>query len=128
MKFCASHWDKLREAIKARGMFHLVANSGEAAAERMVDEINGTATDRTFDPLMSAHNMIMGRAIEAGGLYLMTGDFSPICETIKHRAGVVDPVKGRPYTAEEEEAYWIDGPADGTLAYCRERGLMPPVQ
>ena len=33
-----------------------------------------------YDPLMAAHNMISGRAIECGGIYLLTGDYCPLCE------------------------------------------------
>lgn len=128
MKLCQVHWGKVREAINSRGMGSLVSKDGAVAIDRLEDELKGTATPESYDPLMSVNNMIFGRALEFGGLYLMTGDFCPICEAIKHRAGVVDPEKGRPYTTEEEESYWIDGPADGALTYCREKGLMPQVQ
>ena len=54
---------------------------------------------------MAAHNMIVGRALELGGLYLMTGDYCPVCEAMKH---------GQP------ETHWIDGPSDAVLEMARE--------
>ncbi len=116
MKFCIPHWNALRKAIESRGLSHLVAKTGEDAAKRLTAEVKGTATDRTFDPLMSAHNMIVGRAIEMGGIYLLTGEYCPICEAVKHKPEDV--------TVEVVEAHWIDGPADGVLEYCREKKLV----
>lgn len=128
MKFCQKHWDMLRAAIETRGLMHLVAKGGEAAMERAVDEINGVATDATYDPLMAAHWMISGRAIEIGGLYLMTGDHCPVCEAMAHtshwpRAGETEPLG-----EAGVEKHWIDGPADAVLVYCQERGLAAPKQ
>lgn len=63
MKFCQAHWDRLREAIDARGLGSLVPESGEEAARRLVRDTNeGTSID-TFDPLMGAHNAIWSRAM-----------------------------------------------------------------
>ena len=111
MKFCDDHWSRLRAAIEARGLSHLVAKSGEAAHARMTAELNGTADSSTYDPLMNAHWMITNRALQMGGLYLMTGDYCPLCEVVKH-------------TEPAADVEWIDGCTDSVLAYCREHGLI----
>lgn len=108
MKFCQDHWNNLREAISARGLDHLVARSGEEAIQRAEQEINNTATDANYDPLMSAHWMIMGNALQGSGLYLMTGDYCPLCEVNK-------------YGGSDQE--WIDGATDAVLEYCKENYL-----
>lgn len=126
MKICQPHWDRLVQAIKDRGMWHLVAASGEIALENMKDDLEGKETP--FDPLISCNNMIWSEGLNAGGLYLMTADLCPICEAIEHRKDVVEPDLGRPFTKEEEESWWIDGPTNACLAHCQELGLVPKVQ
>lgn len=116
MKYCQPHWDALRDAIERRGLSHLVAKSGEAAARRARAEIEGTATDRTFDPLMAAHNMVLAKVTEMGGLYLFTGEYCPVCEAMKGHAAHATP--------EETERHYTEGPADAVLQYCRENGLV----
>lgn len=90
--------------------------------------MNGTATDKTYDPLMEAHLMISGRAIQMGGLYLMSGDYCPICEVMTHMDGKPRDPTGRIWRAPEIERAWIDGPADAVLEYCQERDLVAPKQ
>lgn len=116
MKICQAHWDSLRAAIKERGLDHLGAKNGEEAVERMQDELNGVATDDTYDPLMSANWMISSNALQAGGLYLMGADekgeqYCPLCEVEKH-IGVG--------TAAE----WIQGCTDSIRQHCIEKGLI----
>lgn len=115
MKFCQSHWSKLRAAMVDRGIGHLGAQSGEQAIENMTTELAGGKPD--YDPLMDAHWMITNRALEIGGLNLMTSkedgsDHCPVCEALSHGA-----------SAEN----WIDGPADAVLEACRDKGLAPAV-
>jgi len=112
LKFCQPHWDELKDAVKARGMWPLVAENGQAAINRMVDEIENRATDDTYDPLMSAHWMIASRALECGGLYLMTGEYCPLCEVENH-------------TEAGEAAKWIAGCTDSIRTFCQERGILP---
>ena len=114
MKICTDHWAKLRAAIHAKGMSHLGASSGEEAAERLKAELDGTATDSTFDPLMAANNMIWSRALEMGGLYLMTQkedgtEYCPLCEVDIHGGN---------------SAEWIDGCTDFLRKSCEEKGLI----
>lgn len=88
MKFCQPHWDQLREAIKARGMFHLVANSGEEAANRLKKQADGQAV--VPDPLMEAHMMILQRAISFMPHIIGINEdaedkhYCPLCEARKH--------------------------------------------
>ncbi len=128
MKFCQAHWDKLREAVKVRGLWHLVAQNGEQAIENEIAKIEGRADNRNYDPLMSCHWMIVNRALDLGGLYLMTGDYCPICESIKHTVGKLKDENDQPCTQEGEERYWIDGPADAALKHCQEIGLVARKQ
>lgn len=106
MKFCDEHWTQLRDAIKVRGLFDFVSGSGEEAVKNLVSA-SERPTKKNYDPLMSAHNMIIGNAINAGGAYLLgvnpdgpEGHYCPVCEAEKH------DYKG-----------WIDLAADGVKQY-----------
>jgi hypothetical protein len=115
MKFCQPHWDRLRNAIKERGIDHLGAKTGEQVIEEMKADLEGQK--RPYDPLLDCHWMITCRAMELGGLYLMTqkedgSNYCPICEVIAHGG---------------DEDHWINGPADAALEECRKRGLVPAV-
>lgn len=85
MKICDDHWGRLRDAIRERGIYHLVAQSGETAMRQMADVIETQGmTLRNFDPLMAAHNMIISEALNAGGLAIMVrnddgSERCPIC-------------------------------------------------
>lgn len=84
MKFCESHWDELREKIRERGLYGLVATSGEQAAAQMVSQVQDGASKANFDPLMGAHNAIVSNALYVAGLPLMMqnddgSDRCPLC-------------------------------------------------
>jgi len=83
MKFCHFHWDMLKNAVEDKGMWHLVAKSGQEAMERTKSEIEDGSQPGNFDPLMRLHWMISGRALEGLGLYLLSGDYCPMCEAGK---------------------------------------------
>lgn len=110
MKFCNPHWEELREAIKSKGMWDLVSRNGEEAVKRLSDE---DKKPESFDPLMSAHNMILGNALKAGGLYLLQGDYCPLCELDKNNDKMGEHSKD-----------WIEGATNGCLEHCRELGLV----
>lgn len=63
MKFCQPHWDALRAAVDARGMGALVPDSGERAVSNLVDQSERGPSVDNFDPLMGAHNAILGQAM-----------------------------------------------------------------
>lgn len=129
MQFCQPCYDKLREAIKARGMWPLVG-SDETLKEKISQEVDhiqgGPPPDarRTFDPLYQACMAIYGRAIQMGGLYLMTGDYCPLCELDKNAPLDAEIPAG--YTTHGDA--WIGGCCDAQLAGARELGLMPEPQ
>jgi hypothetical protein len=119
MKMCQKHWDMLRDAIKDRGLAHMVASNGREAAARLAKP---DADGSDFDPLMAAFMMISGRAIEDGGLYLLKGDYCPVCEVMEYHP---KNCKETPVcTGETLEKLWIDGPADAVRTYAEEHGLL----
>lgn len=83
VRMCMDHWTRLREAITARGLSALVADSGEKAASNLASEVSDGLTVDNYDPLMSAHNAILNNSMDALGpqnaLRLMTGDYCPLC-------------------------------------------------
>lgn len=112
MQFCADHWTKLKAAISNRGLDHLVAKSDKEALENSVAQINNQPS--VYDPLMDCHWMITNRALERGGLYLLSSkldgtQYCPVCEALQNGA---------------TELNWIEGPADAAFAFCREKGLI----
>ena len=63
MRFCANHWQMLRDEVKRTGLDALVPEGGEAAVRAMASEFTDGPTIDNFDPLMMAHNMIWARAM-----------------------------------------------------------------
>lgn len=127
MKICDNHWAKLTEAIKSRGLWHLVTKEGKAAFDSIAGQLQGQP-EEGYDPLMACNFMIWGRAIDVGGLYLMTGDLCPVCEAMVHTAKFPKEGETEPVGEAWVESHWIDGPADAALAHCRELGLTSPAQ
>ena len=122
MRICQEHWGKLRAALKERGIDHLGARDGQQLMENVRTELSGGKPD--YDPLIDCNNMIFGRGMEMGGLYLLARKddgthYCPICEAIVHQTGI---------SVGQHERYWIEGPADAVLAHCRSLGLVPGVQ
>jgi len=155
VKPCDKHWTAMHAAVEARGMMHLVktAEQAQAIAARQFAEVcdesgvydhekgraalearqSGAVAPKPeeFDPLMAAYWMVMNRALEMGGLYLMDrrpdgGEYCPICEAGVKLGGL--PYTDRPDlpapTAEEVERMWIDGPADAARKFAVELGLI----
>lgn len=84
MKFCADHWSRLRKAIDDRGLSALVAETGEQAVKNLASELEGGAGVDNFDPLMGAHNAIMGNALSVAGLAIFAtkddgSEWCPLC-------------------------------------------------
>lgn len=101
MKFCERHWTMAKDKIKAIGADHLIASSGEEAAQR--------AANGTDDPLMQLHWMIANRAMEALGPWLLLlnddgTDRCPQCEFSKGCAASDQPC-GDPNCADA----WTEG-------------------
>jgi hypothetical protein len=114
MRFCQPHWDQLRDAVRSRGLYDFVASSGKEAVARMAAQFEDASDGKPYDPLMAAHFMIVDRALELGGLYLMTqkedgSEYCPLCEMEAHGG---DP------------AQWIDGATDFVLAEFQDKGWV----
>jgi hypothetical protein len=115
MKFCSTHWDALRENIKARGLWDFVSKDGAEAGRKMVakQEANDKGeppTAASFDPLLLAHMNIVSAYIEDVGINGMVGDKCPICEVEKSRAGL----------GKE----WLDGSCDDMLRIAKHFKLI----
>ncbi len=120
MKFCNSHWKKLRQAVRDKGLWPFVANSSKELEERVKEELDGKVV--IPDPLMTAHTMILGRALEAGGLYLMTtppegGNYCPLCELDKH-------TKTPPPGGGIPSDWWIKGSTDQLQKDYKKQGWL----
>ena len=134
MKFCQPHWDKLKDAIKVRGLFDLVAKDGKEAMEQAKGQLEGKEqTLENFDPLMAAHWMIVSNSMEMikgiGGnpLALMMSDPEhpelecPICYlnylSAEHdrTCTVADCKKVKGQTFDD----WIEKAADGALEVAK---------
>lgn len=119
MKFCHPHWEALRTAIKDRGLYALVADSGSQAASNMVSEIADGPTIDNFDPLMNAHWTIISNlsAIDPNILFM---DDCPLCYGNRMHAQKCKDVTcpgGATYYDE-----WIDKAADDQVDEWKARG------
>ena len=113
MKFCGDHWTALRAAIDERGLTRFVSGTGAALTDRLKqDLVQPEQTKETFDPLANATWAIYTNALDAGGLYLMSGDLCPLCEAEAH--GI-------------EKGSWITLAADEQVDRARTLGLIPEV-
>jgi hypothetical protein len=99
--------------IDERGLSHLVAKDGFQAAKNTLAEAKGEPSN--YDPLMSAHWMILDQAMQVFGLEIM-GDYCPLCEVAKLEQGL--------------DQEWITGCTDAILKYCQEAHMpgVPPIQ
>lgn len=113
MQFCMPHWTKLREAIEAEGIGHLIARDGSAAISNMVSEIETGSRRENFCPLMASHWAIVNRVAENLPQVLFI-DGCPLCWVADdHEANC--KVEGCPVTRQSFED-WIPGVA----AHMRE--------
>lgn len=121
MQFCPPHWDALKDAVRERGMYHLVSPSGREVVDAAVRELKGQPEEPgDFDPLAKATWMIYGRFVETVGLAAMNGDKCPLCECrdgFKAAQGI-----------EDGDKIWINGCTDSLLTEARERKLVPVQQ
>lgn len=109
MKCCQAHWDRLKAEIKSHGVADFIAKDGVELGKQLVGQLEGAKETRSnYDPLMAANMMIWSRAIECGGLYLMTGDYCPLCEVKKHAK--------KPDVDEE----WIKGASKAAVDHIAE--------
>lgn len=122
MAWCQAHWTALRESIEGAGLGHLISQDGEAAAQRIKDEVEGGATDATFDPLIAAWAAIDRAFLEPLSVerrlsYYMhsSGDCCSLCELAR-----INPAK--PWIVSN----WIGGVTREVRGYCIAKGLVKP--
>ena len=119
MKICQPHWDMLRDAIKARGLYALVAESGQQAESNMASELSTGPTIDNFDPLMNAHWAIVNNLADIEPQILFM-DGCPICFANRihaERCVVPDCTSGTTHFDS-----WIDRAADDQVAAWKSRG------
>lgn len=114
MKFCIKHWEQLKFTVKEKGMWHLVHKSSEELIDDIKNELDNK--EHQFDPLHTAHIMIITAVLQQGGIYMLMNDENnnercPLCE-IEKQAG------------EELVKNWIDGSTNECLNYCKEMNLL----
>ena len=112
MNICQKHWDRLREALKERGLEKFGAKTSEDAFRNLVTDLEVRGIENDFDPLMGCNNMIAIEALGRIGLELLRPDESgkppcPICMCCKLH-----------------EDWWIYGPADAMLKEAQDKGLI----
>jgi hypothetical protein len=121
VKFCIPHWKRLRDAIESRGLMPLVARNGKEAAEALAVQMDDAPLDgkkASYDPLMDCTLMVYKRAMDLGGLYMLTGEKCPVCEAVKFSAYGEGEREFR--DAAHVERHWIDGPADSVLQFVQQ--------
>ncbi len=120
MQICKDHWAAMRAEVKARGLDHLVAKSGKAAADSMMAELNQTADPAmTFDPLMNANFAITAQFLESvpvgERLSAFSADVCPLCCLSPKREGT---------TPSELADNWIKGSIQDQYGQAVELGLV----
>lgn len=121
MQFCKDHWEKLREAIKARNLWQFVAKSGEELVGRYKKEENNEVT--IPDPLMTAHNMILSRAARKSPYILFLKEdgshWCPLCD-VRDKEGYIGKHKGT------LDINWIEGCCDDIKEHYIADGWLKP--
>ena len=110
ISFCKDHWEQCHQAIKDRGLWHLVSEDGEEAVERTI-----SGAEREFDPLLLLNLMITQAAIGCLG-ELLKGD-EPVCPLCR-----LDDCGGDSDGETSED--WIKGAADTIEEKCKELNLQ----
>lgn len=110
MQICQDHWTKLRAAIDARGIGHLVKDAAGAVQE-MHANLAGREVEHP-DPLLAAHNMILSNAVRVAGFAILFNNEDgsercPLCFLIANCACGLGP------KCHMHE--WIDRAADDAL-------------
>jgi hypothetical protein len=127
------HWNRLRAAIADRGLSALVSETGQAAVANLKSEIVDGPSIDNFDPLMGAHNAILGNAIQITGpvLLMASGDDEPcpLCylneSLAKHHAeGCTTPGCLADTLPPGHYDDWIDKAADGAAEEWKRRGAQ----
>lgn len=111
MQICQNHWHDVKNAIRQRGLWKLIAHDGYIAAPVVTEETNEKTLSVSLDPLRATGLMISDQALAAFGRHLLSGNFCPLC--------AVDENLG-----DAQAMQWIDADADLILEVCRARHLV----
>lgn len=122
MRMCMDHWTQLREAIASRGLSALVAEGGEAAVRNLTSEMAEGRTIDNFDPLMAAHNAILGNAMGLVGLAAMAdnddgSERCPLC--------YINQQLRASWEKSREEGAKVDEPYPCGDPRCQETHIFP---
>lgn len=118
MNLCTTHWEALKGAIRARGLFHLVS-TGKKLPEVLLEG--------NFEPLLGAAFLITVNALELVGTTLLLRDPAtgeapcPLCFlNVEHAKECHDP------TCPAAEGFddWVDRAADQAYEEARRLGLV----
>lgn len=112
-------------------MMHLVSPDPATAVTTLQRNLTGTAEGpNDFDPLMTATMMIYGRAMQAFGPWIASGedDKCPVCEILKAQAAHIAAGGHSALTPQQLEQHWTIGAMDEVLLQARELGVMPRLQ
>lgn len=103
---CIEHWNQIRAEVEKQGLTKFVAKSTEDLVRLM--------NEGGRDPLMGAHNAIMGAVIEKSGMAWITVNPCPYCFVIGQRKAnnITEPLD------------WIEGAVEDELNYFKEKGLI----
>ncbi len=117
MNECLEHWEQLRAAIAKRGLDQYCAKDGAAAMKVFTEQLESNVLRlESFDPLLTASNMIFSLAMNRAGLALL----SPQEKTGKPGCPLC-LCAGTKYAAN-----WIEGASDEVAAMV-ERLKNGPV-
>jgi len=119
MQMCEPHYAALRTEIENQGMASMIPETAEQARASVITALEEAQTgvqEGPFDPLLTAVFQIYGNAVRTGGLYLLAGDYCPLCEVRKHV----------PAAENNADALWISGCVTAIAEHVRENGLLKP--
>jgi hypothetical protein len=126
MNICQEHWDRLRAAVEARGMSHLVARSGQEAAANTVEQMEEGVSPDNWDPLMAAFVALGSKGLERCGMAAFAPGFCFLCEVRKSFEHCKTLPEFDPDLHKDDD-FWLNSCMDAMLEHAREIGLMPRV-
>lgn len=112
-QMCQPHWEKLKDAIKARGLYRFTAADGAT----LVEQVTRPDARASFEPLMGAHLAILQNAL-AVNLSAVLGEGCPLCFLIENCAC------GKPDCRAKLED-WPNRAAEDQLERARALGILP---
>lgn len=115
MKPCSRHSSQITDALKKKGLWHVVDQTPAVVQERAARWLAGNAGPQDVDPLIITLLEINKKAVETCGDYLLSAatTYCPLCE-VERTLQVAD--------AGEQ---WVDNCTDAVLLICKVNGVVP---